>query len=121
MQQRILSSILLPLAAISICTSLSGAAFAQAWPNKPIRFIVPFAAGGLTDVVARIVSPKLSEALGQPIIIENKGGAGGTLGTAQGAGAEAVASTPEQLGAYMTSEIEKWTRVVKQANIPAVD
>ena len=85
MQQRILSSILLPLAAISICTSLSGAAFAQAWPNKPIRFIVPFAAGGLTDVVARIVSPKLSEALGQPIIIENKGGAGGTLGTAQGA------------------------------------
>ena len=60
-------------------------AYGQSWPAKPIRFIVPFAAGGVTDVVIRTISPKLSEALGQPIVIENKGGAGGTLGTALGA------------------------------------
>ncbi|MFN9122655.1 MAG: tripartite tricarboxylate transporter substrate binding protein [bacterium] len=60
-------------------------AFAQTWPAKPIRFIVPFAAGGVADVVTRAVTPRLSEALGQPIIIDNRGGAGGTLGTAIGA------------------------------------
>lgn len=60
-------------------------AAAQSWPAKPIRFIVPFAAGGVTDVVARAVTPRLSEALGQPILIDNRGGAGGTLGTAIGA------------------------------------
>jgi tripartite-type tricarboxylate transporter receptor subunit TctC len=57
----------------------------QPWPNKPIKFIVPFAAGGVADVVTRAITPKLTEALGQPVIIENKGGAGGTLGTSQGA------------------------------------
>jgi tripartite-type tricarboxylate transporter receptor subunit TctC len=72
-------------AALFAGLSLSFGASAQPWPNKPIRFIVPFAAGGVADVVTRAVTPKLSEALGQPIVIENKGGAGGTLGTSQGA------------------------------------
>src|SRR3954467_12668167 len=58
---------------------------AQPFPPKPIKAIVPFAPGGVTDVVARIVFPKAAEFLGQPIIIENHGGAGGTLGTAIGA------------------------------------
>jgi tripartite-type tricarboxylate transporter receptor subunit TctC len=66
-------------------SSSSLTAAAQPWPNKPIKFLVPFAAGGVADVVTRAVTPKLSEALGQPIVIENKGGAGGTLGTSQGA------------------------------------
>ena len=60
-------------------------ALAQSWPAKPIRFIVPFAAGGVADVVTRAVTPRLSEALGQTIIVDNRGGAGGTLGTAIGA------------------------------------
>lgn len=51
------------------------------WPNKPIRFIVPYPPGGGTDIIARIVQDKLSSALGQAIVIENKGGAAGNIGT----------------------------------------
>ena len=54
---------------------------AQDYPSKPIRFIVPYPPGGGTDVIARIVQPRLAEALGQPIVIENRGGAGGAVGT----------------------------------------
>src|SRR5438477_5605653 len=57
------------------------AASAHDWPAKPVRFIVPYPPGGGTDVIARIVQSRLSEALGQPIVIENRGGAGGALGT----------------------------------------
>ncbi|MFZ2066534.1 MAG: tripartite tricarboxylate transporter substrate binding protein [Xanthobacteraceae bacterium] len=53
---------------------------AQSYPNQVIKIVVPFTAGGAVDVVARIVAPKLGAALGQPVIIENKGGAGGVLG-----------------------------------------
>ncbi len=56
-------------------------AWAQDWPAKPVRFIVPYPPGGGTDVIARIVQNRLSEALGQPIVIENRGGAGGAVGT----------------------------------------
>jgi tripartite-type tricarboxylate transporter receptor subunit TctC len=77
----------------------SAGAAAQAWPAKPVRLMVPFPPGGSTDIVARIVGQKLGERLGQSIVIENRGGAGGTLGTAQVAKAApdgytlAVAST----------------------------
>jgi tripartite-type tricarboxylate transporter receptor subunit TctC len=54
---------------------------AQDWPAKPVRFIVPYPPGGGTDVIARIVQPRMSEGLGQPIVIENRGGAGGAVGT----------------------------------------
>ena len=59
------------------------AAFAQAFPDKPIKFVVPFTAGSGTDIVARTVAEPMSRALGQPIVVENKPGAGGTLGAAQ--------------------------------------
>ena len=51
------------------------------YPNKPVRFMVPFAAGGSTDLVARMVGQKMSESLGQPLVIDNRGGGGGTIAT----------------------------------------
>jgi tripartite-type tricarboxylate transporter receptor subunit TctC len=60
-------------------------AAAQAWPTKPVKLIVPFAAGGATDVIARQLAQKLTEAWGQNVIVENRAGAGGNNG------AEAVA------------------------------
>jgi tripartite-type tricarboxylate transporter receptor subunit TctC len=58
------------------------AAYAQAWPSKPIRVIVPFAAGSTTDIVARAISDKMSASLGQQLVIDNKAGASGTIGQA---------------------------------------
>lgn len=63
-----------------------GAAFAQAaWPSKPVKIILPFPAGATSDVLARILTDRLATTLGQPIVIENKVGAGGTLGSAEAA------------------------------------
>jgi len=59
----------------------AGAGTAQTYPNRPVRLIVPFAPGGFTDVVARILGQKLSAALGQQFVVENKAGAGSTIGT----------------------------------------
>ena len=60
---------------------LPGLASAQSYPTKPIKIVVPFPAGGGVDALGRIVQPGLQEKLGQPIIVENKPGAGGTIGT----------------------------------------
>jgi tripartite-type tricarboxylate transporter receptor subunit TctC len=68
---------------------LPKAALAQHWPAKPIRAIVPFSAGSTIDVIGRIVLEPLSAALGQPIVVENRGGAGGSIGTALVAKADA--------------------------------
>lgn len=65
--------------ACALCAA--GPALCQQYPVKPIRFIVTFPPGGTVDITARIVQPKLSESLGQPIIIDNRGGAGGAVGT----------------------------------------
>ncbi len=75
---------------ILLCTAVlyCSGAFGQEFPTRPIRVVVPFPPGGGTDVVARAVAPKMSEFLGQPVIIDNRAGAGGNTGT------EAVAKSP---------------------------
>jgi tripartite-type tricarboxylate transporter receptor subunit TctC len=73
-------------ALVALASCLSLAAFAQdAWPTKPVRIIVPFAAGGVADLLPRIVGEKLAQKWGQPVIIENKVGASGNIGMAEGA------------------------------------
>jgi len=68
------------LALVALALSLSAAA-AQEFPNRPIRFIVPWAPGGVTDVIARLIADKLAAQIGQPVIVENKAGASGVIGT----------------------------------------
>src|SRR6266550_8324434 len=69
------------LAAIALCALWASFASAQAWPTKPVKIIVPFTAGSATDILARTFGQKLSETWGQPVVIDNRPGAGGTIGT----------------------------------------
>ena len=70
-------------AGVAALLAVSQPAHAQGYPSRPITVIVPFPAGGGTDVIARTVSEHMSRTLGQPIVIENIAGAGGTTGTAR--------------------------------------
>ena len=66
---------------VALCALLvSHSSFAQSYPNRPIRLIVPYAAGGTSDILARQIGPKLTEAWGQPVVVENKTGANGNVG-----------------------------------------
>ncbi len=71
--------------AIGLLFALSSTAHAQSWPQKSVRFIVPFPPGGATDISARMVGQKLGEMWGQTVVIENRGGAGGGVGAAEAA------------------------------------
>ena len=75
-------------AALATLTLASGTAFAQAWPSKPIRIIVPYPAGGTSDILARAIGPEITKALGQQVLVDNKPGATGNLG------ADMVAKSP---------------------------
>src|SRR4029079_1005829 len=73
-----------------VLTLVMNAAAAQGWPQKPVRFVVPFAPGGATDIAARMLGEKLTQVWGQSVIVENRSGAGGALGAA-----EAARATPD--------------------------
>src|SRR6185295_4620416 len=76
------------LLAMLAAALLATMAQAQEYPAKPIRFIVPFPPGGSSDLIARAIAPRLSERMGQPVLIENRAGAGGMIGV------EMVAKAP---------------------------
>src|SRR6478752_7593707 len=67
-------------AGLCVAGSAASSSWAQTWPDKPIRFFVPFPAGGSSDAVARAMQPALEKTLGQPVVVENRAGAGGMLG-----------------------------------------
>ena len=81
---------LLTLSALTLATAAAGSALAQSYPNKVVKLQVPFAPGGTTDIVARVVAEPLGKALGQNVIIENKAGGGGVVGAL-----ETVRSAPD--------------------------
>ena len=78
MKTRLLAQVLTMLAALMLA-GLSAPVLAQAYPSKPIKMIVPFAAGGITDVVTRLITDRMSQSLGQPIVVDNRAGAGGNI------------------------------------------
>jgi len=89
----------LTLAALPFGSAKIGAAHAQAYPTKPIRFVVPFPAGGSTDVGARLIAESLSRAFGQQVYVENKSGANGTIGIE-----DAAKSAPDGYTVLVTTD-----------------
>jgi tripartite-type tricarboxylate transporter receptor subunit TctC len=97
------------IASIALVLAIANAGQAQDWPNRPIRFIVPFPAGGSTDVAARVIGEYLSRTLGQQIVIENKSGASGVVGTE--AAAKSAADGYSILIA--TDQVATWQHIFK--------
>lgn len=89
---------LLATAALALCLGPCGIAQAQDWPRQPIKIVANFAPGGAADQLARVISAPLHEALGQPVLVENKGGAGGNLG-----GESVAKSSPDGYTFLMSS------------------
>ncbi len=77
----------LRLLLLMLCV-VSGSAAAQTWPSKPLKMIVPFPPGGAVDILGRAISQKISDATGQPVVVDNRAGAGGAVGS------EAAAKSP---------------------------
>lgn len=118
-------------AAITAALAL-GTAFGQAYPNKPIRLIIPFAPGGSTDIVGRIMSAKLSPILGQPVVVDNKAGAGGSIGAAEIAkaapdgytiGMGSVSTMGTNIVAYKNNKLDpvtQFTHITNLASVPGI-
>jgi tripartite-type tricarboxylate transporter receptor subunit TctC len=108
----------------------AGLALAQAYPSKPIRFIVPFAPGGPNDLIARLVGQKITDQLGQPVVIENRGGAGGTIGLDAAAklagdgyalamgGSSTMAVAPALYPKLPYDPLKDFTPVINVAHVP---
>ena len=119
------------LATLALLAAAPLAALAQSWPDRPVKIIVPFGPGGFTDVAARILQKELGASLGQSVIIENKPGAGSTIGTAEVANARpdgytlAMISTTHVISPHLYKQIpydpiKGFTPVMKLAEGPYV-
>ena len=104
-------SLVLVLHLAIMLSVLSTAAHAQAWPQKPIRIIVPYTVGGASDITARLMAERFSARLGQPVTVDNRAGASGTIGT------EAVAKAPPD--GYTLAFVAS-SHVVNKALFPAL-
>lgn len=110
----------------------ASATFAQAFPNKPIKLIIPFAPGGTTDIVGRIMAAKMTPLLGQPVIVENRAGAGGSIGAAEIAkaapdgytiGMGSVSTMGTNIVAYKNNKLDpltQFTHITNLASVPGV-
>ena len=117
----------------AVATALAASlTFAQAYPSKPIKIIVPFAPGGTTDIVARIMAAKMSPILGQPVIVENRAGAGGSIGANEIAKAPAdgyvigmgsVSTMGTNIVAYKNNKLDpltQFTHITHLASVPGI-
>jgi len=98
-------------AVLAACLVVSGLATANDWPIRPVTIVVPFAPGGATDIVARLLAEELRQRFDQPFVVQNRTGAAGNIGL------EAVASTPEQLSALIRRDNDLWGQVVKAGKV----
>lgn len=90
-----------------------GGACVQAWPAKPIRLIVPMPPAGTTDNMGRLAGQKLADILGQPVIVENRAGANGNIGSDYVS--KSVPGTLAQMKVFVKNEVEKWGRAVRSS------
>ena len=117
----------------AVATALAASVtFAQAFPSKPIKLIIPFAPGGTTDIVARIMAAKMTPLMGQPVVVENRGGAGGSIGAAEIAKAPAdgytigmgsVSTMGTNIVAYKNNKLDpltQFTHITNLASVPGV-
>ena len=119
------------LTALSVALAAS-VTFAQAFPNKPIKIIVPFAPGGSTDIVARIMASKMSKTIGQTVIVENRAGVGGSIGAAEIAkaapdgytiGMGSVSTMGTNIVAYKNNKLDpltQFTHITNLASVPGI-
>lgn len=98
-------------AVLGSCLAFGAAAAETAYPTKPIRFVVPYPAGGGVDMLARLIAPRLSERLGQQIIVDNRGGAGGNIGTELAARAPADGYTLAMAAAALAINVTLYRKL----------
>ena len=125
---------LLRCAIAGLLVAAAAGAAAQSYPARPVRVIVPVGPGGGLDFIARLVAPKLGDALNQSVVVDNRTGASGNIGVelaAQAAimrqpatvarldetGIDAIGSTPQEFAAYLKADLQRWTDVIRRTGI----